>query len=184
MSIASRRLLLGAGLLGSVLVSGAAGAYGCVPQPFILVHPQASAAPGAEVKVDGQLFPNGSRIEIRWNATDGPLLAAATSADFSVPITIPSAPAGLYTVLALSRSQSGVQGEVARAGFQVTGAAPAAAPAFGSPAAGAEPAHTDKSTSFPSVAAAVGLVALGLLGGALLFRRRRSGASQTPTAPG
>jgi len=183
MSIASVRLLLGVGLLGSALVGGAAGAYGCVPQPFILVQPQASATPGTEVKVDGQLFSNGSKIEIRWNATDGPLLATASSSDFSVPITIPSAPAGLYTVVALSRSQAGVQGEVARAAFQVTGGAPAPAPAVGSSGAGAVPARGDGGTSFPSVAAAVGLVALGLLGGALLFGRRRRGgsSSQTPT---
>lgn len=186
MSKAGRRLLLVLGLFGAGVVGRAAGAYGCVPQPFILVHPRASATPGTEVRVDGQLFSNGSKIEIRWNATDGPQLATAQSADFSVPITIPSAPAGLYTVVALTRSQAGVQGEVARAAFQVTGGAPAPAPAVGSSGAGAVPARRDGGTSFPSVAAAVGLVALGLLGGALLFGRRRGGgsSSQTPTAAG
>lgn len=180
MSLTSR-LLLAVGLLAAVVGGKAADAYGCVPQPFILVRPQASAAAGTEVKVDGQLFPNGSRIEIRWNATDGPLLATTQSADFSVPITIPSAPAGLYTVLALSRSQSGVQGEVARAGFQVTGAAPAPPPAASPPEARPEPPSSGGGTSFASVAAAVGLVALGLVAGALLFGRRSKHATGSPT---
>lgn len=174
---AGRREWLGLLILASALAAGAATASACVPQPFITVHPLASGPAGGQVTIDGQMFANGSRIEIRWNGTDGPVLGTAQSGDFSVPVTIPAAPTGLYTVVALTRSQAGVQGEVARAEFQVTGAEATPAPAKGA-ARG-----SSGGTSFASVAAAVGLVAIGGMGGALLMGRRSKSRSDSPRTP-
>lgn len=157
--------------------------YACVPQPFIAMHPLGSGAAGSQVNVDGQLFDNGTRIEIRWNATDGPLLGTAQSADFSVPVSIPSVAPGLYTVLALTRDPAGVQGSVARAEFLITGASQPSTTAVAS--AGSKRGTNDSSggVSFASVSAAVGLVALGLIGGTMLSgRRTRRHPAETPSS--
>lgn len=159
----------------SVVLGTAGTGYACVPQPFITIRPLASAVAGAQVTVDGQLFDSGTRIEIRWNAADGAVLGTAQSADFSVPVTVPQGPPGLYTVLAVSRSPSGVQGSVARAALQVTepGATLGAPTAAGAPSS--PKVERDSGIPFTSVAAAVGLVAIGGLGGAWLAGRRKRG---------
>lgn len=157
-----------------MLIAGSA-SYACVPQPFVVIHPQSSGAVGSQVTVNGQLFENG-RVEIRWNATDGPLLATAQSTDFAMPVTVPSAPPGLYTLIAVSRGANGVLGSVARAEFQVTGPAPV--PITESPVPnGAAADESSNGPSFASVAAAVGLVAIGAFGGAAVVARRRPGAT-------
>ena len=147
--------------------------YACEPQPYLLIRPRASGAAGAEVTVDGRLFDNGKRIELRWNATDGPLLGTAQTADFAVPVTIPQAPIGLYTLVAVTRSPAGVQGGVARAGFQIAnpGEATVRANDF-TPAP--PPTRPQRSSSpFASVAASVALLAIGALGGGAIMSRRR-----------
>ena len=172
-----------AGVLAVIAVTLGASAtsFACVPQPFIVIHPQSSGAPGSEATVDGQIFDPGSRGEIRWNGTDGPLLATAQTENFSLPVTVPSVPSGLYTVIALTRAPNGVMGAVARAEFQVTTGAepvPVTQPPTGLDA-GADESSAD-GTSFASVAAAVGLVAIGAFGGAALVARRRPRSSAMP----
>lgn len=156
-----------------VLIAGSA-SYACVPQPFVVIHPQSSGAVGSQVTVNGQLFET-ARVEIRWNATDGPLLATAQSTDFAVPLTVPSAPPGLYTLIAFSRGANGVLGSVARAEFQVTGPAPV--PVTESPVRNEAATESSNGASFASVAAAVGLVAIGAFGGAAVVARRRPRAT-------
>ncbi len=111
-------LLAGAlGLLGLILPSGSA--WACVPQPFIFLEPASSGPPGSEVIVHGLRFGEPD-IEIRWQTPDGGTLATATGTDFSVPITIPQAPPGLYALLIIARGPGGGIDSVQRAAFQVT----------------------------------------------------------------
>lgn len=170
-----RRLSTLIALLAVIVPAGAS--YACEPQPYLLIRPVSSAAAGAQVTVDGHLFGNGSRIEIRWNGTDGALLGTAQTGDFVLPVTIPESPVGLYTVLAVSRNPAGVQGGVARAVFQITGPdAGTSVPSISAPPS--VPKNPSSGLSFVSVAASVGLLALGGLGGGALVSRRRTKRSE------
>lgn len=110
-------LIFGLGLLVLILTGG--GAWACVPQPFIFLEPGSSGPPGSEVTVQGLRFGEPD-IEIRWQTPEGPTLATASGTDFSVPVTIPQAPAGLYALLVIARAPGGGIDSVQRAVFQVT----------------------------------------------------------------
>jgi len=133
----------------------------------------ASGPAGAEVTVNG--YSVSGRVEVRWNALDGPLLATAQGPSFSAPAKIPAADPGLYTVLVLERGSGGALGSTGRAAFQVTSGTtprpspdrPSMTPTTATP--------TSSSTSVPAAAAAVGgaaLLTLGAIGGAFAARRR------------
>ena len=168
-SLRSRRARLVVALVGLVALGAGAPAWACVPQPFIVVQPQASGASGTEVEVVGTNFDPGP-AEIRWNGLDGALLAKAEGPSFAATITVPDDAEGLYTLIALSR---GAQGEVigtARAAFAVTGEDQATPPPAPPPAA--EDTEASSSPLVP-MAFGAGLMALGGVGGAALDRRRR-----------
>jgi len=176
-----------AGLLAVIVVAAGAtcAAWACVPQPLIVVQPNASGRPGAHVTVSGINFPLGV-VEIRWNGLEGPKLAeSAAGSDFSLPVTIPTAAEGLYTLVGVGRAPDGsVAGTVARAAFLVPGGpGPAASGAPDSNTGsldGRSTATGDSSTKvnpFAAAAGGAGLVAIGGVGGALMARRRR------PTTP-
>ncbi len=105
------------GLLVVILTAGKA--WACVPQPFIFLEPASSGPPGSEVTVQGLRFGEPD-IEIRWQTPDGPTLATATGTDFSVPVTIPQVPPGLYALLVIARAPGGGIDSVQPAVFQVT----------------------------------------------------------------
>lgn len=148
------------------------GGWACVPQPIITsVQPQASGAPGIRVTVVGENF-EPVPVEIRWNATDGPLLGKATGPTFSVAVQIPEGEPGLYTLIALSRQTSGGVIGTARAAFQVT------AGREGESGKGAVQSKRggDSSDGVPAsaaVAGGIGLVGIGAAGGALVLSRHR-----------
>jgi hypothetical protein len=126
--------LLAAVLVPALSVIGAAGALACVRQPLVVVQPQSSGPPGTRVTVAGTGFSD-DRTELRWNGQDGPLLGTATGPEFSVPVTIPEAPGGLYSLVAVLRSPDGSIGNAVRASFQITaGTAPAGATGTGTAA--------------------------------------------------
>jgi len=154
------------------LASGWAAAWACVPQPLVTVKPQASGPAGSQVTISSTAV-SGS-AEVRWNAVDGPSLATATGPDFSVPITIPASPDGLYSVVVLGRRADGSVGPSASAPFLVTspGASPALLPR---PKTAVTQPSTSESLSVPVAAAGgVGLLVVGAVVGALVTRRRRS----------
>lgn len=163
-------------------------AWACVPQPrLITLQPRASGPAGSEVTVAALGFDPG-RAEVRWNTSDGDLLASANGPDFSVPVTIPEAPDGLYHLVVLARSPGGEVGNTATASFQVT-SRDATPPASTTPRArvGIEPAPSPgSSTSAGTVVLAGGagaVVALGCFAALLALRRtRKSGAE--PPSPG
>lgn len=166
-----------AGVLGAVLAWAGLG-WACVPQPFVYVQPKESGPAGTQVTVHGQDFsPN--RAEVRWNSLDGPLLAATDGPSFEVAASIPQAPAGLYTVIVVSRAPSGAIAGVGRASFQVE--APGGAPSAGaSPASTAPASRASAPRSSSGLALLVGGLALLLLGASVGFvvaRRARRGSS-------
>lgn len=111
-------------IASATVVSGRA--WGCVPQPYVVLEPRASGAAGTTVSVVGQNFGPGA-TELRWNGIGGPLLTKATGASFSVPLVIPSATEGVYTLVALSRSPDGGISSAVPIAFQVTGSGPSQA---------------------------------------------------------
>lgn len=110
-----------------LLLVSASAAVACVPQPrLVSLVPMASGPSGMEVTVNGLGFDPG-RAEVRWNGPEGELLATGNGQSFSLPIMIPDVPAGLYSVVVLSRDVDGGIGNTGTASFQVvSGAAPEA----------------------------------------------------------
>lgn len=104
-------------VLAAVLATAGAGAA-CVPQPLLLVQPAASGSPGAKLTAMGTTFGTGP-AEVRWNALDGPLLGTGTGPDFSVELTVPDVPDGLYTLVGIARSSGGGIAGTARATLRV-----------------------------------------------------------------
>ncbi|HVE46580.1 MAG TPA: hypothetical protein VNA57_07535 [Acidimicrobiales bacterium] len=162
--------------LAAVAVGAGGLAWACVPMPFMSVQPRASGPPGSEVTVIGASFPG--PVDIRWNGHDGALLASAEGPDFSRMVKIPETPEGLYVVFGVARDPAGGVAATASAAFQVIGPRRPGPPDARQQEAGPGPA----SPSVPSseglgagtlVPAGVLLLALGVLAGLLVARRRR-----------
>lgn len=171
-------LMVGYGFLG-VILGGASLASACVPQPnLVVVQPRSSGPPGSEVIVEGVGLDPGP-AEVRWNGAGGPLLAEASGPSFSVPVKIPEALPGLYTVVVVSRETGGGIGNTGTVAFQVTGPGmegavmpTPAGDAGATPPTAARTPMSSKSSASTVVAfgAGAGLATLGVL---LLARRRR-----------
>jgi hypothetical protein len=170
-------------LLAAVL-SCAAIALACVPQPLITLHPRASGRPGTKVTVDGLAFPAGDPVEVRWNAVDGPVLARAVGPAISARVTIPKVPAGLYGVVAISRPPDGGVGSSGSAMFEVSTSGGRAAGSAPSSRRASPPASVPRrSTARPSegrgvgatvlVASGAAMLAIGLVLGFVASTRRR-----------
>lgn len=165
-------------LIAAAAMAAASAAWACVPQPrLIAVLPQASGPTGTQVTVQGVGFdPPPARIEIRWNAVDGPELGRAENADFSVPVVIPDAPPGMYGLLVMSRGADGVLGNTGRATFEVTGPGRAPTVVTSGAAAGPTfaPARTSESSGVSWLVIALGagaILALGVFLGTFLRAR-------------
>jgi hypothetical protein len=149
-------------LLVLLLVNGRA--WACIPQPFIVLEPGYFGGSGSEVVVHGARFAQAD-IEVRWDSLDGPMLATANDNDFSVGITIPNDPPGLYVVLVIARAPGGAIDSVQRALFQVTERGELGGD-DGRPSDETTGASGGTSTwrLSPSLAVMVGAVTVGLLG--------------------
>lgn len=165
-------------------------AWACVPQAeLVTVQPRSSGPAGTAVTVAALGFDPG-RAEVRWNAVDGEMLATAEGPEFSVPVTIPRAPEGLYHLIVLARAPGGEIGNTSTVSFQVTAPSDGASPG-GSPAPPTPPdGRTGSSTTSMSVAAvglaagAGAMAALCSFGGLLALRRHRNAPSHTFEADG
>ena len=164
--------------------------WACVPLRSVLtVLPQPSGAPGSKVDVVGIGFNEGERVEVRWNALDGPQLAGATGPDFTASVTIPTASEGLYSLVAVSRDVNGVVGTSGTTVFLVTGDGPRttatngdSASAPSGPPASRSPAEIGLSPTPAYIWVGVAF-ALLLFGGAVAVRRdRRSARAQAQAA--
>lgn len=153
-------------------------AWACVPMAkLVSLQPDSSGPSGSRVVVNGLGFEPNS-VEVRWNAADGPRLGAARGPNFSVSVTIPKAPEGLHTLIAVERQQDGSIGNTGSAPFDVT--ARGEAPSRSGSATGrgdgprTESAPSSERSSDPSwvalAAAGAVLLAIGALGGALMTR--------------
>ena len=95
-----RRNLFLAGVVHLIAFVAAVGvAWACVPSGgSISVNPTFGVA-GSQATVTGADFPPGDP-RITWNSPDGPVLAHPQGPDFTVRITIPNVPPGVYMIVA------------------------------------------------------------------------------------
>jgi hypothetical protein len=111
------------------------------------------------------------RAEIRWNSIRGPLLAKSSREQFSVKVRVPKAPSGLYSLVAVTRDQTGGLAGVSSTPLQIVSLGSSRSGGPPPPAGrGASPSRTRSSTA-AAVAGGLGLLALGGLAGALVARR-------------
>ena len=170
-----RSLLRGGALclLAAIGATGAA-AWACVPQPLVSVQPKASGPPGSEVTVVTQAV--AGPAEVRWNATDGPLLAKGIgSPNLSVKAKVPDVPEGLYTIVVVMREPGGADGSTGRAAFLVTGSQGPGGNAPEAPAGSDAKGRSEPTGTRLNPAGIVGggafLLVAGGAGGAWLTRR-------------
>jgi hypothetical protein len=121
MSSTRRRTLTAALSALAVLVTGAAIAWACTPQARITTD-VGQGQPGTRVVVTGELFADGGPVTITWYG--GAALSTATGPSFSVPVTIPNAPADTHTIVAVGRNPNGTEAGRARASFTIPGVEP------------------------------------------------------------
>lgn len=140
------------------------------PGPTIVLVPGASGPPAAGVQVRGEGFADGQRAEIRWAASDGPVLGIAVGPRFALDVVVPGAEPGTYPITAFSRDADGVIGAAATTPFAVTEGPTEGAP----PATLATPPPPGVAPPPPEASAAVWVVVIGGLAGlgAVLFTTR------------
>lgn len=155
-------------------------AWACVPQPLLAVVPRASGRPGAEVTVHGLSFGPG-KVEVRWNALDGPHLADSTGPDFSVSVKVPEVPTGLYALVVLTRGPDGSITQRASTAFDVRPEGNSDTPPLSDvrPTVQAGPSDGDGAWTVPSVVGiSAGGLAVAIVGGLVGAKAssRRSGS--------
>lgn len=122
MPIALRRFVQALLCLAATGVVGANLAWACTPSASVAVDPGRGSA-GEPTTFRGSGFPD-RPVELRWDSASGPLLATATGPSFSVSVTVPRVAPGIYTILAVPRTDGTPY--AARVAFTVTGAGQAA----------------------------------------------------------
>lgn len=202
-----KRVVLTATGALALLLLGAMGAWACTN--LATLNLSSSQVPaGASVDVTGSSFSEVGEavqpVEIRWNATDGPLLAEVepdSDGTFSTTVEVPEdAEAGHYVLVANQlaaepghglegneESFSPVFGTPARASVRV--GSPSAAEAIESDAAPAGVTADGGAGGLMALSATLALLAVGLFGAALaLFtrelRNRKRSAPVTSPAGG
>ena len=133
-------------------------AWACVNLPVLTVLPHPSGLAGSTFSVQGESFPG--PVEVRWNSTEGPLLAKVDNPTAATRIRVPSVAPGLYVVIMLSRLADRTVGAIARAPFYVQGPTTVRTMQAGS----------KDQTGLLLVAVIVGLAVLGVWGLVLLRR--------------
>lgn len=100
-----RICLLGAVLLAPAVVAASL-AWACIPGSSVTVRPD-SGLPGATATVAGSGFPPGT-VEVRWDTSDGPVVALATGPSFSTQFRIPEAATrGVHYLVATGSAPGG-----------------------------------------------------------------------------
>ncbi len=174
------RALAAAASAALVITVAATSARACVPYPYVFVEPRASAPPGTQVTVSGSGF-GADSLEVRWRAIDGALLVKANGPTFSVPVTVPDEPPGLYTLLVVSRGRGGEVLGATPTVFDVTGAGAGNPPE--PPTTATQPAEAPSPVPTASIeipvagALGVALFAAGVAAGVLARRRRQAAPS-------
>lgn len=142
-------------------------AWACFPFPMVTVAPHASGPSGHEVTVKGVDLGEGT-VEVRWNAMDGLLMATASGPNFNLPVRIPEAVDGLYTLVVLTRGPDDGVRVKAAAQFEVV--SPQGRPTNGGTTV------TERSSPGPGIVAlslgGVGLVVVGALVGSQLRSKK------------
>lgn len=175
---------LGLALLGST-------AWACTAFTS-LTGPKAGVAQ-SQVTVEGESLIRerdaDQEVELRWNASDGPLLAKVTTdnvGSLSATVTVPDVAPGIYFIMAIAGDAG-----VARMSFEVLPSAGGGVAGTGNRVPGfvdseqvAQPVADTSSSVVPGVILlSVGLVLLTVGCGALVVQSRRRATPGSPSAP-
>lgn len=171
----ARRAFSGAVLIAvlAATMGSISPSFACVPIAKLLsLQPRSSGPPASRITVNGLGFEQ-SPIEIRWNALDGPRLGTAHGPNFSIKVTIPKVPDGLYTLIAVERQQNGSIGNTSSVPFGVSAHGEASASIGQDTGTTASRRHSSSPSAVALVAGGAALVLLGAAGAVLLTRWRR-----------
>lgn len=164
-------MALVAAVVGVVALAGVA--FACTPKPQVFALDAAAARPGEQVVVSGTMPPTPGAtgalapIQIRWDATDGPVLAEVPvepGGSFTATITVPQDAEPGWSYIAASADDQATG--VARAALEVTGDAQAVTASSSPWDLSSDLAATQaagQGISAP-VAAGAGMLGLGLVG--------------------
>jgi len=139
--------------LALIVVAGSF-AWACTTQANLQIIPPAFGPAGTQVPVTGGTGVSGVvPVELRWNSPDGPLLATVQSLAtqdgvFHAQVTIPAVSPDVYYLVAVVQGQG-----VARAAYEVTGAADSSEQ---TPATGTRPAKGVASDLWSGLSASTG----------------------------
>ena len=138
---------VGLGIVGvlTALLGGASAAWACTGQPRVFTVSQAAAPQGTTVEARGEAASANTPIAIRWNELEGEVLGTGVTDSlgaFSVPITLPQAPPGIYSLVLTGDASAGrTTVEISAPGDAGGSRALAPAASWTSPAAGAQAAN-------------------------------------------
>lgn len=149
-----KRVGIATAAVAIVMLGAASFAWACTTQAFVSGLSPEFGPSGTRVTVTGERFTPGP-VQVRWNGTNGPVLATTNGPNFSVTITIPAATPDFYTILAV-----GTEGR-APATFEVTPASATESGGFrSSPTSGSSTtpsgSSTEGSTTAPSSGTSAG----------------------------
>lgn len=116
MKLRKVQMLVAFGVLAA-MGGGASLAWACSPQPNALVLSASSGGVGDTVEVTGSRFDG--RVEVRWQSADGPVLGRSSASSFTMPVTIPPVPKGVYNIVAVVWNEDGTIYQKQVAPFEV-----------------------------------------------------------------
>ena len=156
-----------------IVIACASLSWACVPQPVVVVQPSNFGPVGSKVTIEGLRFAVGP-TEIRWGGLEGPLLATGMGPNISQEVTVPSAGAGLYSIVVFSRAADGSVGTAVQAtAFEVTAGENATSEAPSPTPATGQPGSKGHSYQWVPLLVWIGLFGLCIGGGTIAIRRGR-----------
>lgn len=123
MTAQARRVGLLLVVFAGLLLGGASLAWACTPNAHIRLSPNQGSA-GDQTTVIGDNFVEGGRVEIRWDGSDGEILAETTGSNFREEVTIPDVPPDDYTIVAVGYDYTGEVAGKGAANYHVQASSP------------------------------------------------------------
>ena len=117
MKLRKVQMLIAFGVLAA-MGGGASLAWACTPTPDEIKLSASSGGVGDTVEVTGSRFYG--RVEVRWQTVDGPVLGRSSTSPFTLSVTIPPVPKGVYIINAVVWNDDGTIKQRQKEAFEVT----------------------------------------------------------------